>query len=51
MKDLGLWVGGFWQSKIGGLTDSLVDDYECNGVYVDKVSAMRDDILTNRCNV
>lgn len=41
----------FWLSKIVGLMDSLVDDYECNGVYIDQVSAMSGNILTNRYDI
>jgi hypothetical protein len=39
------------QCKIVGVTDSLADDYECNGVYVGQVSAMSGEILTNRCDI
>ncbi|MGC8898099.1 MAG: DUF6259 domain-containing protein [Bacteroidota bacterium] len=38
----------FWQREIVGLTDSLVDNYECNGVYVDQLSAMRAELCFNR---
>ena len=37
----------FWQSKITALADSLVSYYGCNGVYVDQVSAMRDELCFN----
>lgn len=33
-----------WQDKIVQETDSLVSDYNCNAVYVDQVSAMRDEL-------
>ena len=38
----------FWQKKITTLTDSLVESYNCNGVYVDQVSAMRDELCFNK---
>jgi len=28
-------------------TDSLIRDYDCDGVYVDQVSAMRDELCYN----
>ncbi len=34
----------FWQNKIAAAVDSLVSTYDCNGVYVDQVSAMRDEL-------
>lgn len=37
----------FWNSKIVGITDSLVNDYGCNGIYVDQVSAMRSELCFN----
>lgn len=37
----------FWQNKIAAETDSLISDYNCNGVYVDQVSAMRDELCFN----
>ncbi len=38
----------FWQKKITALTDSMVENYDCNGVYVDQVSAMRDELCFNK---
>lgn len=38
----------FWQSKIVGLTDSLVSNYGCNGVYIDQVSAIRNELCFSK---
>ncbi|HQT91511.1 MAG TPA: DUF6259 domain-containing protein [Candidatus Kryptobacter bacterium] len=37
-----------WQDKIVQETDSLIRDYDCNGVYVDQVSAMRDELCFSK---
>ncbi len=37
----------FWDDKVVSQVDSLVNRYECNGVYVDQVSAMRDELCFN----
>ncbi len=37
----------FWQDKIAAIADSLVSGFNCNGVYLDQVSAMRDELCFN----
>ncbi len=37
----------YWQNKVAQDVDSLVGYYGCNGVYVDQVSAMRDELCFN----
>lgn len=38
----------FWREKISSLVDSLLDNYGCNGVYIDQISAYKAELCFNK---